>query len=300
MAFMFVGAKEAFLKGTLNLKTTVFSITPVEATPSPAMTLYSEVSGKSTTGGGTSLVRTLLDIGSDNNNRFVDDPGNNRIKMGFQLVEYPALSTDTSAPILGFVIAVGANPTGSALPVFYIECVNGVGTVAPFVPDGVEDLNIDTVKYPITAAYRLGTFDDYLDAWIRGTKNPYSKSIGIVLLESEPATSLTTYLDIQSIAAKTPANQPVYLDLAEFGDNITNRVLLDSTYAYYRFANPRFSTLETLSGNPVTHYALIEKAGGSVANSDALICYAEFSPAFTPNGVKDWRILLGTGSALRI
>lgn len=148
-SFMFNVAKSGFLSGTLDLDVMTCSVTPVEATPLTTAATYGAISNKSTTGGGGSLVRTLLDVGGNAANRILNVPAESKVKLQYAPVDYLALSTDTSAPILGWVVAAAASPIAGTLPVFYIENVDTNGVVTPYVPNGVDDLSFDLQAYPV-------------------------------------------------------------------------------------------------------------------------------------------------------
>ena len=298
MAFMFTPAKEAFFKGTLNLRTTPVAITPVEATPSPFTDTFGAISNKSTTGGGNSLTRQLTDIGGNVENRIV--LAGSQINFQFEIEEYDALSTDTSAPILGWVLTAAAIPVSGSLPLLYIENVDANGVAAPFTPDGVSDLVLDMATYPVgVSEFGEGIYRGFLMDWLEGTVTPHDEPMGIALLESAPPDTLSTFADLSPYIALKPNSSPVVLPLSEFNGTIADRVTVVNEFAAYRFANPRFSSLETLSGDPVTHFTLYV-GGGSPTGTERLVSINLINPAFTPDGVKSLKLILNTGVAIQL
>lgn len=298
-SFMFNTAKSAFLAGTLDLNAMVCSVTPVEATPLATAANYGAITNKSTTGGGGSLVQALLDVGGSPANRILDVPADSQVNLQYAPVDYLALDTDTSAPILGWVVAAAAVPVAGTMPVFYVENVDGNGAVNPYVPNGVDDLSFDLEKYPVgVSEYGGGFVNSYLVSRLKGDVAALP-TVSIVLLESaiDPAT-MTDYTSLAGIAAKTPGGVPIYRELAEV-DTINNRIVQSGNNFFWRFANPRFTELVTLSGNPITHYALVA-AGGTLSGAELVICGDSYSPAFTPDGVKSFVIRLSAGIAVGI
>ena len=296
-SFTFNAAKSAIMAGTLDLNAVTCSITPVEATPLPTAATYGEITNKSTTGGGGALVRALSDVGGNPANRIIDVPAESKVKLQFAPVDYVALSTDTSAPILGWVVAAAASPIAGTMPLFYLENVDVNGVVSPALPNGIDDLSFDLEKYPAGVSdYGEGFTNSYLLSRLKGDV-PALPTVSIVLLESahNPAT-MPTYTSVIAIAAKTPGGAPIYRELSEV-TTIGERVIQSGNDFYWRFANPRFTEIETLSGNPITHYALVA-AGGVLTGTELVIGGDSFSPAFTPDGAKSFILKLSTGIAV--
>jgi hypothetical protein len=186
------------------------------------------------------------------------------------------------------------------MPVFYVENVDTNGTTTPYVPNGIDDLSFDLQAYPVGVSdYGNGFINSYLVSRLKGDVTAIP-TVSMVLLESapNPATS-TNYTSLNSIAAKTLGGTPIYVQLAEFDGNISNRVIQSGDNFFWRFANPRFTELETLSGDPVTHYALVA-AGGTLSGSELVIGGDALNPVLTPDGVKSSIIRLSTGIAVGI
>ena len=299
-SFMFNAAKSALLRGTLDLSTMVASVTPLELTPLTTAATYGDIAGKATTGGGGSLVRSLADVGGDAANRIIAVPAEGKVKVQYAPVDYTALGTDNSAPIVGWVIAGAAAPVAGTLPVFFVENVDRNGAIAPFTPDGIEDLTLDLQTYPIGVGQVSNGFtDDYLLSRLKGDVAALP-TVSLVLLES--AVNLTThntFADLAAITAKTPGGDPIYVELQEFGSDINNRVIQVGDNYFWRFENPRFTDLETLSGNPVSHYALIAD-GGTLTGTEAVIGGNVLNPAFTPNGLKSFIVRVSQGIAVGV
>lgn len=297
-SFMFNVSKSAFLAGTLDLDAMVCSVTPVEATPLTTAATYGAITNKSTTGGGNSLAQALTDVGSNPANRILDVPAESKVKLQYAPVDYPTLSTDTNAPILGWVVAAAASPVAGTLPVFYVENVDQNGVVTPYVPNGVDDLSFDLQAYPIGVSdYGNGFINTYLVSRLKGNVAALP-TVSMVLLESapNPATN-TTYSSLNAIAAKTLGGTPIYVELAEFNGNISNRIVQIGDNFFWRFANPRFTELETLSGNPITHYALVA-AGGLLSGAELVICFNAFNPTLVPDGLKTFIVRVSGGIAV--
>jgi hypothetical protein len=292
---MFNVARQALFDGTLDLDASTFSVTPVEGTPATTDATYGAIANKSTTGGGNPLVQVLADVGGSPANRVLDVPAESKVIIQFAPVDYLALSTDTSAPINGWVVANAASPIAGTLPVFYIENVDTGGSPAPFTPNGIDDLTLDLQTYPIgVSEYGFGFTNSYLVSRLKG-EVAAMPTVSFVLLESahNPAT-MSTFADLSAITAKTPGGDPIYVELSEFEGDIANRITQSGDNFYWRFNNPRFTELATLSSNPITHYALIA-AGGVLTGTELVIGGDTISPALTPDGVKSFIVRISSG-----
>lgn len=301
-SFMFGAAKDSVLRANTSLRFGNFGIVPVEAIPSQTATNYGAISGIATAVGGGSLVRTLTDVGGDNNNRVLDDTANGRVALQFNPQDWGAVETTNALPIVGFVVVNSTNPNSNSVPLFFIELVDNLGDSAPFTPNGIDFLTIDLVGNPVAVRdYGGRIFNNYLLEWIRGNRSPQSTTLSLIYCESEPDPTWTTVTNITG-RATLPGGGALSTRVFDVGNTSSNRVawvngVVNGT-AGLRFDAAILNAFATDSEEPVTHYILAE--GNPPQSWSNIVSWGQFNPALTTNGSDDQRLSLPAGSTVTI
>lgn len=309
-SFIFTAAKLKWLKDQLNYSNNSFTIVPVEAEPLPSYTTLSSITVTKDVSNNY-LWKRLVDIGGSNANRFIQNAnGGTEIHMVFEPVIYPAVTTYTNNPIVGFVILNGSStPNSSSEPVFYLERLNETsGLPEAFQPDGITALAPDLTTYPVLKSIYSGNiFDSWRWKMYKDQVNTSSTSFYVALLESAPTKTMSTFGDLVSptnILAKNGADNSLTKKLNDIDGTYNNRFKTVGATAVMVFDDLVWPALSTTSGNPITHYCLVE-ASYAPTNFSQLACWGELETGgvitpFVPDGVKNFQLECSKGIGFKL